>query len=186
MTLGLGARLAALRIGVLVVALVALAGCAGGRASTSDADRSDHPTSSTAPSRGGTTGSSPSPKCSDLDGGTGVVQTFCTGPGTATFVVGGRERSVTGGRCEVLGGEWIFEAGTMISSEYEGTLPDYVNVDVPAKDGTVATNTISAYITTGGKAYTIRKAQGTHHANETLLIGSTLEGNEPVTLRVTC
>ncbi|MCU1370288.1 MAG: hypothetical protein JWO77_1482 [Ilumatobacteraceae bacterium] len=181
MTPGTACRTSPVLLIVLVAALVTLAGCAAGTASDSNLRRSD-------PSEGSpATIDIPSPpKCGDLDGKTGVIESFCTGPGTATFDIGGQAGSITGGECREQGGYWLFNAGTMRSSEYKGMLPDYVEVALAADNGKVASNTVTASITTGGRDYSIRNAVGTHDADTTLLTGSTQEGGEPVTVHLRC
>lgn len=174
----------------LVLALAAaLVGCG------SDGDDSSSPTdktSSTATESGGSgggggdgDGGGASGACGSLDGEDGVIRSFCDGSATVTFDIGGTKGEIGGGTCELSGGYFTLNAGTVVDGTFKGTKPDYAGILLPPEDGPFTSEAVTLTITHEGTATIVSQVTGTHDAKSGSFEGTTIEG-EKVTGSFTC
>jgi hypothetical protein len=65
-----------------------------------------------------------------------TVRTFCSGSLKVTVTVGNASFRFKGGLCEVSGGFFTVNSGTVVRSTYKGKKPNYVSIDMPDHPGT--------------------------------------------------
>jgi hypothetical protein len=171
----------------LVLALAAaLVGCG------SDGDDSSAPgdkTASTASDAGGGGegggGGASGGGCGSHDGEDGVIRSFCDGSATVTFDIGGTKGEIGGGTCELSGGFFALNAGTVVDGSFEGTKPDYAGILLPPEDGPFTSESVTLTITYGGEATIVSQVTGTHDAKSGSFEGTSIEGAK-VTGSFTC
>lgn len=169
-----------------------LAACGGGEGDGSDgAPRSGDGAAATTTADGaggdGGDGGSADPDCRDLDGEPGVIRTFCTGTGVATFAIGDLEGEIGGGECQTGGGYLAFNAGVVTTPDFlTFARPDYAGFSLPEAEGDFSGDGIAATITYEGEAVTILDVTGTHDGDGGTLEGTSASDGTPVSVTFTC
>lgn len=126
------------------------------------------------------------PGCGDLEGEAGVLRTFCSGGGVASFTIGDTEGEIDGGECETGGGYFSFNAGVVTSGDFEGAAPDYAGFSLPEADGEFSGDGVAASITFDGEAVAITEVTGSHDAEGGTLEGTSITDGTPVSVTFTC
>jgi hypothetical protein len=148
---------AARAVALLVVALTA-AGCGPAGSASGSGSGTRTPAAVKMSGGGSAPSGAPDGSCGAYTAGKdGVVRTFCDGPATATFTVGGRTYRLKGGTCEASAGLWSVNIGVVIGPGFTGRTPDYLGLNVPLRGGTFSGADADANV--GGKGYPL-KASG--------------------------
>ena len=178
-------------VAVAVALAWVLAGC--GTSGGSDSSSGGGSSTTAAPASGGSSGSSKpsggsgSSDCNAKDGKDGVVRTFCDGPATVSFTVGDKSGKVSGGTCELSGGYFTVNAGTVVDATFKGTKPDYAGFLLPPDSGDFTSTAVTASITSDGQTTVVRNVTGTHDAKSASFTGSDMvDPSKKVLVQVTC